>query len=129
MNILFICKGNVARSQEAAAFLEQLRPDIQVRSAGTNVTVGKPLDPVVVEVMGELGLKLEAAYRKQLDDAQVEWADRIISFVPRESLTPQAAAKAQYWTVEDPRAQSIQVHRHVRDQIQELVKGAFAPHD
>ena len=51
MKVLIICTGNSCRSQMAAAYLERLRPEWCVRSAGT---VPAPVvNPLAVRVMAE----------------------------------------------------------------------------
>jgi arsenate reductase len=125
MNILFVCRGNVARSQEAAAFLGQTHPELAIQSAGTHAVAGKPLDPLVLQAMDEVNIDLAAAHRKPLEDSLVVWANRIISFVPLDQLPPAATAKAEYWPVEDPKGRPIETHRQVRDQIQVLVSEHF----
>ena len=55
-NVLFVCVHNSARSQMAEAFLKQLAGDrLEVESAGYKPA---PINPLVVEVMGEIGIKL-----------------------------------------------------------------------
>lgn len=53
IRVLFICGHNSGRSQMAEAFLNDLAGDkIHVESAGLEP---KPINPLVVEVMHELG--------------------------------------------------------------------------
>ncbi len=84
MNVLFVCNGNVARSQEAEAYFTSQTPDgvHRAASAGINVKLGKPIDPMVVAVMKEDGYDLAGAVRKQIDPEMVRQADRIVSFKP-----------------------------------------------
>lgn len=120
INILFICSGNMSRSQIAAAYLEQLQPDVEVVSAGTQAIVGKPLNDDVVATAAEDGLDFSQAYRKQLTQPMVEEADRVISFVDQNDL-PDYARDAEFWPVPDPRGQGLAVHRMVRDDIKQRV--------
>ena len=54
--VLFVCVHNSARSQMAEAFLKQMAGDrFEVESAG--LEPGK-LNPIVVEVMKEVGLDI-----------------------------------------------------------------------
>ena len=50
MNVLFVCNGNVARSQEAEIFFNTLKEkdDTIARSGGINVKLGKSIDPLVI---------------------------------------------------------------------------------
>lgn len=106
MNYLFICNGNVARSQEAEAFFNAKKTSEAdtAQSAGINVKLGKPIDPLVVEVMNEIGYDVSGAVRKFVDEDMVADSDKIISFKPVEELP-------------DPQHQPIEFHRAVRDNI------------
>jgi protein-tyrosine-phosphatase len=74
MKVLFICNGNVARSQESELFFNALENDEQsfARSGGVDVKLGKPIDPLVVEVMDEIGYDLSNVQRKFVDKNMVE---------------------------------------------------------
>lgn len=126
MNILFICNGNVARSQEAEGFFNVLakNADLHAASAGINVKVGKPIDPMVVEVMHEIGYNLADKVRKFVTKDQVNTADVIVSFKPAHELPEYINQKdnVRYWVVSDPQQQSIEFHRKVRDEVKNKVE-------
>jgi len=124
MNVLFICNGNVARSQEAEAFFNDLSDDDIATSAGINVKVGKPIDPLVIEVMEEDGYSLKNAERKFWDEAMIAKAGLIVSFKPENELPAELreSGKIRYWKVDDPQHQPIEFHRQVRDEIKAKVK-------
>jgi len=64
--ILFVCIHNSARSQMAEAFINRLAPDrFLAQSAG--LEPGK-LNPVVVEVMNEIGFDLSSNKTKSVHD-------------------------------------------------------------
>jgi protein-tyrosine-phosphatase len=129
---LFICNGNVARSQEAEAFFNALTVGRhQAVSAGINVQVGKPLDPMVVEVMSEVGYRMDGCVRKVLDSSMVDEADLMISFKPLAEFPidlatcVEQAKEFRYWAVADPRGRSLDFHRKTRICIEGLVRGLF----
>jgi protein-tyrosine-phosphatase len=77
---LFICNGNVARSQQAEVFFNALKTseaDV-AQSAGVDVVVGKPIAPDVVEVMREIGYEMPGAVRKFVTEDMANNADKII---------------------------------------------------
>lgn len=122
MNYLFICNGNVARSQEAETFFDANKTNETdtAQSAGINVKLGKPIDPLVVEVMNELGFDLSRNERKFVNEEMVNAADRIISFKTIEELPDYLQARKddiELWAVPDPQAQPIEFHRRVRDDV------------
>jgi protein-tyrosine-phosphatase len=124
MNILFICNGNVARSQEAEIFFNAVAsPNYRATSAGINVKVGKPIDSNVVEVMAELGIDMSNATRKFVDEAMIDGADMVVSFKPAEELPDfvNAHPNLEFWDVPDPQSQDIEFHRQVRDDVKRRV--------
>ena len=64
-SVLFICTHNAARSQMAEAILNKLYGDRYTAfSAGTDPT---QIDPLVVKVMGEIGIDVSNNQSKSLD--------------------------------------------------------------
>jgi len=125
MKILFICDGNVARSQEAELFVNELsNGGHQATSAGVNPKIGKPIDPNVVEVMKEIGYSMNTSVRKGIDEAVVDKVNMIVSFKPEEELPEFVRRKdnLSYWNVADPARQSIEFHRKVRDLVKAKVE-------
>ena len=129
MNVLFICNGNVARSQEAALYFNTLEvgPDTAT-SAGIDPIIGKPIEPLVIQVLAEDDISMEGCYRKQLTPEMIATAGRVISFIETEKLPDfaQSHPDISFWNVPDPRHQDIDFHRHVRDAIKERVKNLLA---
>ena len=65
-NILFVCIHNSARSQMAEAFLNDLCGEqFEAQSAG--IEPGK-LNPIVVEMMGEIGIDISRNQTKSVSD-------------------------------------------------------------
>lgn len=123
MNVLFICNGNVARSQEAEAFFNDLSEYDIATSAGINVKVGKPIDSLVIQVMKEEDYSMKRAVRKLWNEAMIQKAGVIVSFKPANELPKELrdSGKIRYWHVEDPQHQNIEFHREVRDQVRDQV--------
>jgi protein-tyrosine-phosphatase len=104
MNILFICNGDVARSQEAEAFVNNLSLAHEAKSAGIEVMLNKPIDPMVIEVMADCNINMEGHFRKFIDIDLVNWADLIVSFVEKSILPEYVKDKSIiFWKIEDPR--------------------------
>ena len=65
--VLFICVHNSARSQMAAAFLNQICPDhFEAHSAGLDVGV---INPLAIEAMREAGLDISKSRTQTVFDA------------------------------------------------------------
>ena len=97
-------------------------------SAGVNPKIGKPIDPLVVKVMKELGFSMDERIRKAIDESTVADADMIISFKPASELPDfvRHHGNIQYWDVADPARQSLQFHRHIRDLVKAKVESLLA---
>jgi protein-tyrosine-phosphatase len=128
MKILFVCSGNVARSQEAAAFYNELTESSDAQSAGTNAIIGKAIHPFVLQAMDEVGLDMAGTFRKALTLESIKKADLIVSFVPLDVIPASNFEGKQvlYWEVPDPRGGSIDVQRQTRDDVRHLVEGLIA---
>jgi len=129
MKILFICDGNVARSQEAELFVNALSGGKHhAVSAGVNPKIGKPIDPLVVEAMKEIGYGMDANVRKGVDETTVNSMDMIVSFKPAHELPEFVRSRdnVRYWEVADPRGQSLAFHRKTRDLVKSRVESLLA---
>lgn len=123
--MLFICDGNVARSQEAELYFNMFKKvdsDIAT-SAGVNVIVGKPIAPAVLDVMAEVGISMDDCYRKQLSESSLKGVGIVVSFKSKEESPVYASERkdVRYWDVLDPRYENMDFHRKVRDDIKTRV--------
>ena len=82
MKILFVCEGNINRSQMAETMLRKMRPDISVRSAGTLVRPdreGQKVDTETaegIEAMRAIGFDMSGAVQHQLTPQMMDWPTR-----------------------------------------------------
>ena len=123
MKILFICRGNHARSQMAEAIFNNLSKGKDgATSAGTIVKKDRHrvTDPFITEIMKEIDIDISEKIRNQLTPEIVEESDRIIVMAQPESIPEYLKdnKKAIYWEVPDPHLQSIEFARGVRKKIQ-----------
>lgn len=131
IRVLFICGHNSGRSQIAEAFLKDVAGDkIQVESAGLEP---KPINPLVVEVMQEIGHDLSEAKSDSVFEFFKE--GRLYDYVF--TVCDETAAgqcpvfpgitKRYHWPFKDPEALSgtheekLAALREIRDQIREKV--------
>ena len=65
--VLFLCSGNICRSQMAEGFLRKIAGDqFEVLSAG--LEPGDKIDPLTVQVMAEVGIDISAQHPKSLKE-------------------------------------------------------------
>jgi len=125
MNVLFICRGNVGRSQMAPAFFNALSKKHKAIGAGTHISgkEGQPIHEFVIGCMAELGYDLSKCTKKQLTPKMAGETDRIIVMTEKKDLPDYIdMRKVVFWNVEDAKGMSYEFHRKVRDQIKSLVE-------
>jgi protein-tyrosine-phosphatase len=132
--VLFACTMNAVRSPMAAVMLRHLtRGGIYIESAG--VKAGD-LDPLAVEVMGEIGLEIAKHKPRRFEDLEDGSFDLVVTLSPEAQhkaveLTRTAATRVEYWPTLDPtavegsREQRLVAYRAVRDQLMRRLKQRF----
>jgi arsenate reductase len=81
IRVLLVRTGNSARSQVAEALLERFGgPDFEVESAGT---VPRPIDPLTVTVLAEVGIDWSGARSRSLDAFLAQSFDYVITVCDR----------------------------------------------
>ena len=135
MNVLFVCNGNVARSQIAETLFNHLSGH-QVTSAGTAVrhldvegqtikanskTPGASVTPgIVLDLMQEKGFDLSGNTRNQVTPEMVDSADRIILMlgrIPPEDFLAQSE-KTEVWDITDPAHMTRETTALIMDEVQ-----------
>jgi len=118
--LLFVCVHNAGRSQMAAALAEHLSDRrVHVRTAGSEPA--DTVNPDVVQVLAERGIKLSGAYPKPLTDSVVMAADVIITMGCGDACPVYPGKRYEDWPVADPHGQPLEAIRDVRDDIQTRV--------
>lgn len=133
MNILFVCRGNVGRSQMAEGLMKRLVGNLhEISSAGTKLSGPSqrleelPLAENLIECMKEVGIDVSKSFRKEITPEMAEKADMIILVVDVDDPVPEylaSGSRTVRWTVNDPKGKDLDFHRKVRDQISDLVNG------
>ena len=117
--ILFVCVHNSGRSQMAEAFFNQLaKGKAQALSAGTQPA--DKVNPVVAEVMREVGIDISGNKPKALTMEMVEKADRMITMgcgAEAGAVCPASFIKTEDWALEDPKGKPLERVRKIRDEI------------
>ena len=115
-NVLFVCIQNAGRSQMAQALFERAAGGAhEARSAGS-----RPADhvhPEVVAAMRELGIDLAGRTPHRLDDADMAWADLVVTMGCGDECPYVPGKRYLDWELDDPAGQPIERVREVRDEI------------
>lgn len=129
--ILFVCVHNAGRSQMATALLRHhAQGRVAVRSAGS--VPAETLNPVVVEVMAELGLDVSQETPTKLIRDDINAADVIIAMGCGDACPVVPGKRYLDWALDDPARKDKTEIRAIRDEIdrrvRHLVTELISPH-
>ena len=130
--ILFVCCGQLCRSQMAAAFARSRHPDgVEVRCACTDST---RVHPLAAKSMSELGIDISDGDASLLSDVGDDGVDVLVSLSRKSTVTcpilPGRPARV-HWDLPEPSALAgdedtvLAAFRELRDNIRRLVDDFF----
>jgi arsenate reductase (thioredoxin) len=122
MNLYFVCIGNAGRSQMAQALAE--REGFQARSAGSRPE--RKLHPEVIAAMDELGIDLRDRSPKGIEQADVEWADVVVTMGCGDACPVLPGKRYLDWELTDPIDLPLEAVREIRDDIERRIKALRA---
>ena len=121
-NILFVCVENAGRSQMAEAFFKKYAGDkFDAVSAGTSPSF--KLNPLVIQVMKEIGIDMTAQFPKELSDSMITNSSKTVNMgcMDKESCPTLFVNDVLDWNISDPKEKSIEQVRIIRDQIKHKI--------
>jgi protein-tyrosine-phosphatase len=121
--ILFVCVENAGRSQMAEAFFRKYAPEgYDAISAGTKPT--PEINPIAAEAMKEIGIDLGRQKPKMLTSEII--TDSILSVnmgcMDKTECPAVFMKNSLDWDIEDPKGESIDKVREIRDDIELKVR-------
>lgn len=127
--VLFVCRGNVGRSQMASAQFNSLHPG-QSDSAGTapkfpELTVGEiPKSKNAILAMNELEIDMSKNTRRLITPEIMNKYDIVINMAESNTLPDFMInnPSIENWDVEDPANMDLDSTQMIRDQIYSKVK-------
>jgi protein-tyrosine-phosphatase len=126
-NVLFVCVENAGRSQMAEAFFRKFTENkFNVISAGT--TPSPKLNPIVVQVMEEIGIDMTEQSPKTLSDSMISSSLKTVNMgcMDKESCPALFVKDVIDWNIPDPKEKTIDQVREIRDQIENKVLNLIA---
>jgi protein-tyrosine-phosphatase len=126
-NVLFVCVENAGRSQMAEAFFRKFTENkFNVISAGT--TPSPKLNPIVVQVMEEIGIDMTEQSPKTLSDSMISNSFKTVNMgcMNKESCPALFVKDVINWNIPDPKEKTIDQVREIRDQIENKVLNLIA---
>jgi histidine triad (HIT) family protein len=128
--VLFLCTGNIARSQMGEALLRFHADDrYEVSSAGTRP--GRAVAAETIEVLREIGVAADGQRPKHVDELAGAQFDVVITVCDsaRQECPTFPGKRVLHWDIEDPSvaigggASRIDAFRKARDDIRGRIKG------
>jgi arsenate reductase len=123
--VLFACTHNAGRSQMAAAlFNRAAKGRAQAISAGTSPA--STVHAVVREAMAEIGVDLSHAQPRLLTEEVARQADLLVTMGCGEQCPVVPGLQRDDWSIDDPKGQSLERVRAIRDEIARRVERLLA---
>lgn len=114
--VLFVCEGNIFRSQMAEAFFNASAPDgWRADSAGTRP--GRYLHPTAIALMNEVGLDISGQQPKPFNTHVAGDAWCVIAMCDLGQCPPEVNKRIKRWPIVDPAALPNARWREIRDEI------------
>lgn len=121
-SVLFVCVENAGRSQMAETFFKKYAPSkFNAISAGTSTST--QLNPMVIQVMKEIGIDMNEQKPKLLSDSVVNNSSKTVNMgcMDKESCPLLFVKDILDWNISDPKEKSLDDVRKIRDQIKSEV--------
>jgi arsenate reductase (thioredoxin) len=120
---LFVCVENAGRSQMAEALAKKYGKDSFIISSAGNKPADK-VNPVVVQVMQEIGIDISTNKPKKLTFQMAQDSDLIITMgCNDQGICPGPFFQPTIdWKLEDPKGKPIEKVREIRDEIKSRVQ-------
>ena len=120
--VLFACVHNAGRSQMAAAFFNALADPSQATAVSAGTEPAERVHPEVVEGMREVGLDRDMARPRRLTEDVASGATLLVTMGCGEACPYVPGLRREDWPVPDPKGQSVERVRDIRDEIRRRVK-------
>lgn len=119
---LFACVHNAGRSQMAAALFNMHGNSAECCAISAGTQPAAQVHPEVVEVMREIGIELSSAKPQKLTEELARTASVLVTMGCGEECPYVPGLRIVDWALPDPKGESLDAVRRIRDEIHEKVK-------
>jgi arsenate reductase len=119
--VLFACVHNAGRSQMAAGWFNALVDPAWATSVSAGTQPGERVHPEVLKAMNEVGIDLSSARPRLLTEQLAKNANLLVTMGCGESCPVVPGAERQDWPLADPKGQSLERVREIREEIRSRV--------
>lgn len=124
--VLFACIHNAGRSQMAAAVFNHLADPAKARAISAGTHPAERVHREVVTVMRELGIDLSGARPQRLTEELAHAASWLITMGCGDECPVVPGLRRDDWPLKDPKGQSLEAVRTIREEIRERVRAMLA---
>ncbi len=122
--VLFVCEGNIGRSQMAEGFYKHLKGTDSAASAGITDVGAKynfaPREDIIL-AMKEKGVDISGQKVKQMTDEMLDNAQEVVVLCDPKLFPPTNKSSVIFREVPDPFETSMDGVREIRDKIEKIV--------
>lgn len=119
--VIFACVHNAGRSQMAAAFFNAMANASLARAISAGTQPGARVHPEVLSVMKEVDIDLSDARPQFLTTELAQGAELLITMGCGDACPVVPGVRRDDWPLADPKGQSIERVREIRDEIQSRI--------
>jgi arsenate reductase len=120
--VIFACVHNAGRSQMAAAFFNLLADPDKARAVSAGTNPGPRVHPEVVTAMNEKAIDLSGATPQRLTTELATGAQLLITMGCGDECPVVPGLTRDDWPLTDPKGQSVDRVRQIRDEIEDRVR-------
>jgi arsenate reductase len=124
--ILFACVHNAGRSQMAAAWFNALCDPKAAWAISAGTQPADQVHPPVITAMKEAGIDLSSARPQLLTEELAHSANLLVTMGCEETCPVIPGLEREDWPLADPKGQSLEAVRAIRDEIQQRVTAVLA---
>ena len=124
--VLFACVHNAGRSQMAAAWFNLLADPRRARAISAGTEPAPRVHPEVVAVMKEAGIDLSTAPTTRLTTELALGVQMLVTMGCGDRCPVVPGVARDDWPLEDPKGQSLDRVRGIRDDIRRRVEALLA---
>jgi protein-tyrosine-phosphatase len=120
--VIFACVHNAGRSQMSGAFFNRYADPSEARAISAGTQPADRVHPVVIEVMKEVGLDVSNVKPQKLTPELAQDAYLLVTMGCGDECPFIPGLRRDDWPLPDPKGQSIDQVRMIRDEIEKRVK-------
>ena len=121
-SVLFVCVENTFRSVLSEALFNRVAPE-GWRAESAGVQPAREINPVVRDLLGEVGIALGPKVPRLVTREMVAAASRVVTFGCVDRCPPGAQDKGEDWPIPGATNKSMDELRAFRDELRRRVEG------